>query len=188
MMKTRLKVALLVLAFSAACHRGSSTMQREQKNYSVVSEGQASGVSSTINAPGETTPPMTNTSADTTSNFTLTPNVDTTGTLPPGTIAGTLPTTTAMPGTAMPAPMPRPMPATIQRSPSRVVITNTNPPATQTQPQQPERRRELQPPPPPPRTDTTAPVPPPEQTDTTDEDQNQPPPPPPPTQTDTRGW
>lgn len=185
MMDNRIKVALLALALSAACHRGASTMQREQKNYSVVSEGSASGVSSTINAPGETAPPMTNTSADTTSNFTLTPNVDTTGTLPPGTIAGTLPTATTMPGTAMPAPMPRPMPTTIQRSPTHVVITNTNPP----QPQQPERRRELQPPPPPPpQTDTTAPAPPPEQTDTTDEDQNQPPPPPPPTQTDTRGW
>src|SRR3954471_23789283 len=143
MMENRIKVALLALALSAACHRGSSTMQREQKNYNVVSEGQASGVSSTINAPGETAAPMTNTSADTTSNFTLAPNVDTTGTVPPGTIAGTLPTTTAMPGTAMPAPMPRPTTTTtIQRTPSRVVITNTNPPA-----QQPERRREPQPPP-----------------------------------------
>src|SRR3954469_13451237 len=102
-MENKLGFALAALVLAAACHRGSSSMQREQKSYGVVQEGQASGVSSTINAPGETTPPMTNTSADTTSNFTLAPNVDTTGTVPPGTIAGTLPTTTAMPGTAMPA-------------------------------------------------------------------------------------
>src|SRR5947209_7796095 len=110
MMETRIKIVLLALVLSAACHRGASTMQREQKNYQVVPEGQASGVSSTINAPGETAAPMTNTSADTTSNFTLAPNVDTTGTVPPGTIAGTLPTTTAP---ASRAAMPRPVPTTI---------------------------------------------------------------------------
>jgi len=164
MTSNRLKLALIATLLAAACHRGSSTMQREQKSYEVVPEGQASGVSSTINAPGEIPPPLTNTSADTTSNFTLTPNVDTTGTLPPGTIAGTLPV-----------------------APPRVIITNTNPPPPR--PRQPE----LAPPPPPVRTDTsTTTAPPPPQTDTTEteeqEPQEEPPPQPPPTQTDTRGW
>ncbi len=173
-MKNRVELVLIAVVLTAACHRGSGTMQREQKSYEVVSEGQAAGVSSTINAPGETTPPLTNTNADTTSNFTLAPNVDTTGTLPPGTIAGTLPATG--PVSAMPMPqMPRPAappPRTLPPPP------RTSEPA----------------PPPPTQTDTsttTAPPPPP-QTDTTateeQEPQEEPPPPPPPTQTDTRGW
>jgi hypothetical protein len=176
MIENRLKLVLIAVVLSAACHRGSSTMQREQKSYEVVSEGQAAGVSSTINAPGETVPPLTNTSADTTSNFTLAPNVDATGTLPPGTIAGTLPATG--PVSAMPMPqMPRPAapPARTLPPPPRV----SEPPQSQ--------------PAPPPQTDTsTTTAPPPPQTDTTEteeqEPQEEPPPQPPPTQTDTRGW
>jgi len=167
-MEIRVKLVLIAVVLAAACHRGSGTMQREQKSYEVVSEGQAAGVSSTINAPGETPPPLTNTNADTTSNFTLMPNVDTTGTMPPGTIAGTLPATG--PVSAMPQ-MPRPA-----APPPR-----TLPP--------PPRASE---PPPPPQTDTwTTTAPPLPQTDTTATEEQEPqeePPPPPPTQTDTRGW
>jgi len=172
MMENRVKLVLIAVVLAAACHRGSSTMQREQKSYEVVSEGQAAGVSSTINAPGETTPPLTNTNADTTSNFTLAPNVDPTGTMPPGTIAGTLPATG--PVTAMPMPqIPRPA---------------APPPRTL-----PPPPRATPPSPPPEQTDTsTTTAPPPPQTDTTEteeqEPQDEPPPPPPPTQTDTRGW
>lgn len=175
MIEKRLKLALAVLVLAAACHRGAATMQREQKNYQVVPEGQASGVSSTINAPGEVPPPMTNTSADTTSNFTLAPNVDTTGTAP-GTIAGTLPP----PAPTNPAPVRTMTPAQPQQS--RVVITNTNP-----QPAPPPRtkRPPSDEPAPPSQTDTTSTST--EQTDTTATD-DQAPPPPPPTQTDTRGW
>lgn len=171
-MENRVKLVLIAVVLAAACHRGSSTMQREQKSYEVVSEGQAAGVSSTINAPGETTPPLTNTNADTTSNFTLAPNVDPTGTMPPGTIAGTLPATG--PVTAMPMPqIPRPA---------------APPPRTL-----PPPPRATPPSPPPEQTDTsTTTAPPPPQTDTTEteeqEPQDEPPPPPPPTQTDTRGW
>jgi hypothetical protein len=60
--------ALLVLAL--ACGR-SGKVQRGQQQYEVVQEGSASGVTSTINAPGETPAPMTNTNADTTTNLTL---------------------------------------------------------------------------------------------------------------------
>jgi tRNA(adenine34) deaminase len=187
MMKIQFGLGFAALVLAAACHRGSSTMQREQKNYAVVSEGQASGVSSTINAPGETPPPMTNTSADTTSNFTLTPNVDTTGTVPPGSLAGTLPVTTTVPPAVRPTapPPPRVITTTQPQQPSRIVITNTNP---QTEFPPPPKKTK-QPAPPPEQTDTSATTtaPPPEQTDTTSTDDN-PPPPPPPTQTDTRGW
>jgi hypothetical protein len=183
MMENRLKLVLLAVVLAAACHRGSSTMTREQKNYQVVPEGQAGGVSATINAPGETAPPLTNTSADTTSNFTLAPNVDASATMP-GTIAGTLPST----GPVTPFPQAAP-------PPPRVIVTNTNPP--QAQPQPPPRRKQPElPPPPPQQTDTSTttaePAPPPTETadqpDQQEPQQEQPPPPPPPTQTDTRGW
>jgi hypothetical protein len=185
MMKKQFAIGLAALVLAAACHRGSSTMQREQKSYAVVSEGQASGVSSTINAPGETPPPMTNTSADTTSNFTLAPNLDTTGTVPPGSLAGTLPVTTTAPPAVRPTappPPPRIVTTTQPQQPSRIVITNTNP---QTEFPPPPKKAK-QPAPPPAQTDTTATTTT-EQTDTTSTDDN-PPPPPPPTQTDTRGW
>jgi outer membrane biosynthesis protein TonB len=159
MIENRLRVALIAMFLAAACHRGSSSMQREQKNYDVVSEGQASGVSSTISAPGEIAPPVTNTGADTTSNFTLSPNVDPTATTP-ATIAGTLPSTGP---TNIPAP------------PRRVIITNTKPP----RPAPPSTETEA----PPPQTDTTAT----EHSDDQEEPEEAPRPPPP-TQTDTRGW
>jgi hypothetical protein len=62
-------VALVVLG----CGR-SGKMHRGQQQYDVVQEGSASGVTSTINGPGETTAPATDTSADTTTNFTLPTN------------------------------------------------------------------------------------------------------------------
>ena len=138
---------LAIAAALAACHGGSSgTLQRkDQQQYDVVQEGQASGASSTINAPGEVAPPpapMTGTNADTTSNLTL-PQVSTSGTQPnqPGTLAGTLPQTGAG-GAATPGAPPRP----------RVVTrtTPTPPPSVATTPApQPRHRTE------PPRTDTT---------------------------------
>ena len=85
-------VALVVLG----CGR-SGKMHRGQQQYDVVQEGSASGVTSTINGPGETTARATDTSADTTTNFTLPTNpnplgndtaglpvvTDTTSTMPP---------------------------------------------------------------------------------------------------------
>src|SRR5260221_6689840 len=81
---------LLLLALGPGCHR-QKDIQRGQPQYDVVQEGQTSGASSTINAPGEMPPPVsTTTAADTTTNFTLptgqtavaTPNSPG-GTLPP---------------------------------------------------------------------------------------------------------
>jgi len=183
-MKTHLAIALSIATAAIGCHRGSSSMQREQKNYDVVQEGQASGVTSTISAPGETPPPMTNTSADTTSNFTIAPNVDTSGTAP-----------------AMPPPMTSAVPPLQQ--PRRIPV-----------PPQPQPHHELQPPTATDTMETTSTLPPVDTTTATtstnppppkknkdkQQDQQQPPPdqqqqppdqqqaPPPPTQTDTRGW
>ncbi|HEY3056782.1 MAG TPA: hypothetical protein VGK31_12700 [Thermoanaerobaculia bacterium] len=160
-----MKKTLIYLASAAvlcaACHRSSGSLQRkDQQHYDVVQEGQASGVTSTINAPGETTPPpvsMTGTNYDTTSNFTL-PQVSSTdtSTQPPGTIAGTLPSTTG--GTTMPGyprdtpPRPRrvrPTPPTDTTSTSvegAPPSTSTVPPTTDTAPPPPT---DTQPPPPP---------------------------------------
>src|SRR5437868_6063457 len=60
-------IAFLILG----CSR-SAKVQRGQQQYDVVPEGSASGVTSTINGPGETKPPLvTDTNVDTTTNFTL---------------------------------------------------------------------------------------------------------------------
>src|SRR5436190_936074 len=78
----------------AACHSNDKAVRKDQQ-YDVVEEGQASGVTSTINAPGETppvtTPPITGTGADTTTAFNSTPGVMSTAGAPAGSLAGTLP-------------------------------------------------------------------------------------------------
>jgi hypothetical protein len=175
-----MKKTLMSLAIAAAliaCHgRGSdSSLQRkDQQQYDVVQEGQASGATSTINAPGEVAPPpapMTGTNADTTSNFTL-PQVATSGTQAgqPGTLAQTLPQTTSGSATTPGAPPRPPRPAT---------TTTTTQPASA---QRPEHRRNE-----PTQTDTTGTSvegPPP--STSTNPPNNDTAPPPPPTQTDTQ--
>ena len=90
------KFLCVAVILAAASCRQSSKMQRDQQNYDVVQEGQASGAASTVGAPGEqataTTSTITATNADTTTAFTL-PGTATTATTTgvPGTIAGTLP-------------------------------------------------------------------------------------------------
>src|SRR3954463_11171648 len=69
--KIPILAALALLIFG--CGR-SGKMQRDQKQYEVVQEGSASGVTSTINAPGETKPPVTETNVDTTTAFTIPTN------------------------------------------------------------------------------------------------------------------
>ena len=124
------KTAILIIcaALAAGCHR-TQTAKRGTENYQVVEEGQASGVTSTINAPGETPPPLTDTAIDTTTNFTLPDNPAPMGTLPPGNVAGTLPTYTPYPSAPTPAPRPRPV------APPPPMASNTT--APETKPQQP---------------------------------------------------
>jgi hypothetical protein len=182
------------------CSR-SGKMQRKQQDYQAVQEGSASGVTSTINAPGETTPPMTNTNVDTTTNLTLPTNPaplgnDTAG----GSMASGMPTAPAYPaGTPGLPPSSRPRPPA--RTTNAPVVTDTIGSTTPAMP----RERAPQPAPREPRpqtdtaaTDTTATPPPSTDTTMTDtsstststdakkkKDSDQPPPPPPPT--DTRG-
>jgi len=176
--------ALALLVFG--CSR-SGKMQRDQKQYDVVQEGSASGVTSTINAPGETKPPLTDTNVDTTTAFTIPTNPNPLG------------NDTA--GTAMTSSVPAPAAAPV--APAWIPASRPPRPHVATQP----RPQELQPAP---ATDTTmttdadtdtAPVP---TTTTTDTQQRspkattpspdvkkkpeEPPPPPPPTETtDTTG-
>src|SRR5437763_16711961 len=103
-MTRRIMSFLLVVALASACGRSQSA-QRKDQNYQVVQEGQASGVTSTISGPGETTPPMTNTGVDTTTNLTL-DNPSPLGTQGTSNIAGTLPTTTAPAATTAPRMVP----------------------------------------------------------------------------------
>lgn len=95
----------LIVAFALAACRGQDQAKRATPNYEVVSEGSASGVTSTINGPGEKPAPVTDTNADTTTNFTLPNNPNPLGNETAGTsIAGTLP---SYPASASTAPVRR---------------------------------------------------------------------------------
>lgn len=166
-----MKRALIVLIAVAlvGCGRGTSRLNRDQQQYDVVQEGSASGVTSTINAPGETTPPITGTNADTTTAFSL-PMGGVPSNGQPGTIAGTLPTDTTGAMVYPPGMPPRPVaqhPRPVAQQPVQVqqpAMTSAQP----EQPQQTERQPEPQPAqpstqsPPAPETTTQAPPPPPE--------------------------
>src|SRR3954466_2685332 len=99
-MKTKLILIAIAVLMTANC-RGGSSVHRDAKSYEVVQEGAANGVTSTINGPGQTPPPMTGTNADTTTAFNL-PTTQTT--LPPNTGTGPYPPT--YPPPAMPYPVP----------------------------------------------------------------------------------
>lgn len=167
-MKKHLGMLILpAVLLAAACNRGNE-LQRDQQQYDVVQEGAGGAVTSTIHAPGEVMPPLTNTNADTTTEFML-PNItDPSQTAaPPGSLAETFPTESATPPprtTPRPAPAPQPAPqppppTTYEPQPE----PQPPPPTTTTvepQPEEPEPEPEQQPepqppPPPPPPTDTT---------------------------------
>ncbi|HEV7572961.1 MAG TPA: hypothetical protein VGQ21_15790 [Thermoanaerobaculia bacterium] len=198
--KIATSACIAFLAFG--CSR-SGKVQRNQQQYQTVQEGSASGVTSTINGPGETAPPLTNTNVDTTTNLTLPINPNPLGnTTAAGSMASAMPPsapagTPGMTPPARPRTSPRPAPAA-----NAPVVTDTIGSTTPAMPRerapQPQRRDR-------PQTDTAATdtmstMPPPTDTamtDTTstntkkkDDGKNKdsdPPPPPPPTATDTRG-
>jgi len=140
------------LLTSAACSRSGDTLRRDQQNYEVIQEGSsASGVSSTISAPGETPPPLpelTGTNADTTTAFNIPNTTMPTAPGQPGTIAGTLPQPDSYPRT------PRPRPVAPQTTPTTTIEPEPQPPAatdtTSTAPAEDEK-----PPENPPATTTT---------------------------------
>lgn len=161
-MKSKLMFPIVVLALATACGRDSAN-RTAQKDYEVVQEGSANGVTSTIQGPGETLPPVTGTNADTTTAFGIDPNAISTST---GTFAGTLPPAYT-PAYTPPAPRPEPAAPRPEPPPHPRPVT----------PPSPTPKAE---PPPPTMTDTaSAPEPEPEEEE---EDEA-----PPPTTTDTRG-
>src|SRR5437764_6676733 len=158
-MTRRMASFLLFAALVSGCGR-SQPAQRKDQNYQVVQEGQASGVTSTINGPGEATPPMTNTGVDTTTNLTLLDNPAPLGTQGTSNVAGTLPqATTTAPAAPRTAPTSTPPPM-ISATPSAPTTTDT------VGSSQPQPRHRPRPPQSPPQTDTTATQAPP-RTDTT---------------------
>ncbi len=98
----------LIVALALVTCRGQDHAKRATPNYEVVSEGSADGVTSTINGPGEKPAPVTDTNADTTTNFTLPNNPNPLGNETAGTsIAGTLPSTPSYPAGASTTPVRR---------------------------------------------------------------------------------
>ena len=141
-MTRKTAILLICAALAAGCHR-TQTARRGDPNYQVVEEGQASGVASTINAPGETPPPLTDTAIDTTTNFTLPDNPAPLGTQPPSTVAGTLPAYTPRPRPVTPPPMssataPTPQP------PTDTAVTDEVLPPTDTTASEPPKKEDEQ--------------------------------------------
>jgi hypothetical protein len=122
-MTRRTTNVLICLLLAAGC--GRSNLKRGQQNYEVVQEGSTSGVTSTINAPGEQSPPattsLTDTAVDTTTNFTLPDNPAPLGNQTPNTIAGSL-RSSAVPTTP---PLPRRPPTTTAPPPPMTSGTTT---------------------------------------------------------------
>lgn len=107
-MTPKTAIVLISAALAAGCGgRSQNAKHAANQNYQVVEEGQASGVTSTINGPGETPPPLTDTNLDTTTAFTLPDNPAPLGAAPAGNVAGTFPASPAYPPTYTPAPRPR---------------------------------------------------------------------------------
>ncbi|HKR65382.1 MAG TPA: hypothetical protein VJZ00_16740 [Thermoanaerobaculia bacterium] len=180
-MRKKLSCTLIAVLIASACGRNS--VRRDQKQYETVQEGSASGVTSTIQGPGETLPPITGTNADTTTAFALDPNAAaTTTSATPGAIAGTLPP----PSYSSPGSVPTYTPE--QQQPRRVITYP--PPVAQPTPQpQPTQTAEPTPAPPPTNTDTATATQPPPPADEKPKPEEKPKPkedaPPPPENTDT---
>ena len=210
-MKNKVIFPLIVVEFGVAC--GGDDDEARRKNaagYEVVQEGSASGVTSSIQGPGETLPPLTGTNADTTTAFSIDPNAAAAAPAPAqpaGTLAGTLPPPAYSTSQPQQVPSPRPMTSSASRpsyeprqsqpvtrtpqpsqpfQPSQPV--DPQPPATDTTATQPAPPRPQQPPAqatPPPTNQPPQPLPePPKQEEEEEEEEEAPPPP---TTTDTRG-
>jgi len=149
----KIKRLLLVglVVWMAAC-RGNDKAVRKDQQYDVVQEGQASGVTSTINAPGETppftTPPITGTGADTTTAFNSTPGVMSTAGAPAGSLAGTLPP--PMPQQSPVPPVRRRLPPPPADEPMPTTTAVQTAPPTDTAPTKTDTTSTEPPPPPPP--------------------------------------
>lgn len=190
-MTKKLIYPIVAVVFAAACGSdGERSGKGAGRNYEMVQEGSASGVTSTIAGPGETLPPITGTNADTTSAFTIDPNVAPGSvtqqptamgaTLPPihvgspssgGVSPGYNPSSSPAPRSASTAPAPTPAPQRPTYIPAPMTSSTRAPQQSQQQPQPEPVQREA--PQEPADTDTangpsggteTAPVPPPTQT------------------------
>ena len=60
----KLFLSMSALLLAAACGGNDGVARADQQNYEIVQEGSANGVTSTIQGPGETLPPLTGTNAD----------------------------------------------------------------------------------------------------------------------------
>lgn len=205
-MKNKLIFPLIFVVFGVACGGDDGARRGSQQSYEVVQEGSASGVTSTIQGPGETLPPLTGTNADTTTAFSIDPNVVAGAPAPqqtPGTLAGAMPSypppmtssTTRPPVNYTPPPqqaqpvtrMPRTQPSPSYQQPAQERPVQQEPaqqpPATDPTVTQPPSSTA----PPPTTTQQPQPKPPQQQEAEAEEEEEEAEEPPPPTTTDTRG-
>jgi hypothetical protein len=212
MKKTLIFPLIFVGLWGVACGGGDGARRGNQAAYETVQEGSAAGVTSSIQGPGEALPPITGTNADTTTAFSLDPNVASAAPAPNvapggGTLAGTLPSQPAYPPPMTSASQPSQPQRTYTPPPQQQQPQRTYYPAQQPQRQQQQRSVEQPQQQQPPANDTVAtqpqqqpqqpPVtntqpqpatntnPPAEEEEESEEAEEEPPPPP--TTTDTRG-
>src|SRR5437879_11093845 len=136
-MRPKKSVLILLMLVAGSCGR-QSKMQRDQQNFDVVQEGSSTAASAPLTdqtaPPPPTTSAITNTNADTTTAFTLPQTATATTTAPPGTIAGSLPTSTGGSISGYTPPRP-PRPRVVERPPSNPPMnsgtTTVAPPQTE---------------------------------------------------------
>ncbi|HEY5610071.1 MAG TPA: hypothetical protein VIL97_02600, partial [Thermoanaerobaculia bacterium] len=154
--KTQTLLSIALVLFAVDCSR----QDRRSRQYEVVEEGSASGVTSAIAGPGEQLPPLTDTSTDTTTAFATLPtppNIDPTLTTTDGSLADSLPNAPSSGGYGQRDPEtyhpPRPAP------PSRGTIEVTIPSRAAPETSPPTSTSTETAPPPPTTTDSTQPPP-----------------------------
>jgi hypothetical protein len=165
-MKNILIFSLLVAGAVACGGDAGSNASQNQKEFETVQEGSASGVTASLNGPGENLPPITGTNADTTTAFGIDPNAAAAPS--PSTVAGTPAPAPLYPGTTPPVsagmappPMTSNAPAEEPRRPTYSAPARVETP----RPVEPSPDPAVKPTPAPAPTDTAT-APPPAQTDT----------------------
>jgi outer membrane biosynthesis protein TonB len=142
-------LAIALASMLSACRNRDGSLSRRTQEYEVITEGSASGVTSTLTAPGESPtplvaaqPPLTDTNADTTTAFQILDSTVTTGSEQPGSLADTLPQERTLPRVSRPAPRPSSEPSSEPVTPSVAPPTRSEP---EPQPDPEEREPEPEP-------------------------------------------
>jgi hypothetical protein len=177
-------LSLLVLAAAAGCGK-KDDLEHRVRNYEVIEEGNASGVTTALGGGPAASPALTATNLDTTTDLTLLPDGTTAASVDgaPGSLAETLEIDPAAPARTGPPPGGASRPASPTAPPARREPEPSRPTTAEPRRERPaaETAPAPQPAPPvePPAEESPAETPPPSTTTPTTTQPEEPPPPPP---------